>query len=461
MIPDHVVYRLFDNGIRQGAHYIDARVIGKDLVSISFENGKITDKECSKEYGASIRVFTRDGIGYSSISQISEDTFENGIKKALKIAQITRKEVPPFEVGCSVDTVDWAGNAHVAPEEVTETVCELVKGCAPPEPDENITHVLLCATSVTTQTVYTSEGGCVTSVVPRTLLTATSHLSTGGKMSFLLRESAGAARTLQELSHTIPALVESVYERAKTACAAEKAVPERPPADVVLGGNAAGMILHEAIGHSLEADAIVEGKSPFISDVERKIAGENVTVTDDPRVRAYFGSYPVDADGIWGEKKVLIDTGVLKKYLVDLESSLALGLPPNGCSRVGGFSGFPLPRSSNISIQGGGWKNEEILEESSGCIFIQTPSTALISPDMTTFFMESYDAYVLNKDSLHLIKNGIKVFFDTRSVLNKIGALGDTVTFYPTVCVKERQMVPVSVGAPVMRLSAVQYLCSG
>lgn len=460
MIPDHSIYRLFDKGLQDGAHYIDARIIRKDLLSISFENGKITDKECSKEYGASIRVFTRNGIGYSSLSQISEDTFEKGIKKALKIAQLCKKDMMLPRVGTTVDTVDWAG-IDINPEEVTATACEFVNQCEPPDPRDKTTHVLLCATSVTRQTVYTSEGTCINSVVPRTLLTATSHLSAEKKMSFLIREAAGAAQPLHRMCTTLPALAEAVHERAKIAVKSTKAVPDRPPAPVVLDSNAAGMILHEAIGHSLEADAVVEGKSPFISDVGKKIAGENVTIIDDPCEREFFGSYPVDADGILGEKKVLIHNGVLKTYLVDLESGSALGLPPNGCGRVGGFLGFPLPRSSNISIQKGDWKNEEILAESSGLIYIRTPSTAQISPDMTTFFMESYDAYVLNKDSMHIIKNGIKVFFDTRRVLNQIDALGDGITVHPTVCVKERQMVPVSVGAPCMRLSAVQYLSSG
>ncbi|MBU7016995.1 MAG: TldD/PmbA family protein [Theionarchaea archaeon] len=460
MISDEAISRLIDNGLIH-ALYVDMRIIHKDLVSVSFENGKNTGKECSKEYGASIRVFTKNGIGYSSVSQISEATLEEGIKKAVKIAQLTRKKVSSFTVGRNVKTLDWTHKLHPDPDEVISTVYEFVKSCDVPVIDADITEVLLCATSATHQAVYTSEGSCIKSVVPHTLLTSTSHLSSGKKMAFLIKESAGAAKMLHEIDNKIPDLIERVHEKVKTAYNAKKGILERSPADVVLDSNAAGMILHEAIGHSLEADAIVEGKSPFISDIERKVAPDIVTIIDDATTEEHFGSYPVDADGIMAEKKVLIRNGILKKYLVDLECSIDLGLPPNGCGRVGGFSGFPIPRSSNISIEGGNWNNEEILEESQGCIYIRTPSTAQISPDMTSFFIESYDAYILNKGSPDIIKNGIRVFFDTRSVLNKITALGDSVIFHPTVCVKERQMVPVSVGAPYMRLSNVQYLSSG
>ncbi len=461
MIPNNVILRLCEEGLTQGAHYIDARILRKDVFSVSFEGSTLLDREYSQECGASIRAFTRKGVGHCSIGRITEEEVRKGIERAVGLAQLSKKDISPFKIDKKVQKVDWTQSTHLENgEEVTTMLHGSLKSGEQPELSET-ENVLLCMMSETHQTFVNSEGRFIETVVPRTFVTATAHKFTEGKMSFLVRESLGATRGIHDVEDEIPDLVECLYDRVKTACRAEKGTPERSPADMVLDCSAAGMILHEAVGHALEADAILAGESPFISDVGKRIAPENITVSDDATVKGHFGSYPCDADGFFAEKKVLIENGILKNYLVDLECGLALGMDSNGSGRVGGFSGFPIPRSSNMCMQGGDWDNDEILEESSGCIYMKTPSSALISPDKTVFYMESYDAYVLDDGSAKLIRNGIKVFFDTRSIFNKVIALGDTVTHFPTACMKERQVVPVSVGAPVMKLSNVLYVCSG
>lgn len=454
------VYRCLERGLTQDVHYIDARIVRKDILSVSFGDYTFENMENSKECGASIRVFTKEGIGYCSVDCLSKEGVAEGIEKARKLAHLNRRHVPDFGVKRNVHTVDWTSMHSKNAQEVVTTLCELLESVEKPELSENMKNAFLCLILLTKQIFVNSEGSLVETMVPRTLITSTFYQSAGGTLHFLIKESIGST-TLLKIENEIPPLLEYVHERVKTARAAKKGTPVRSPSDIVFDCSAAGMILHEAVGHALEADAILEGASPFISDIGKKIAPENITVVDDATAKGEYGSYPYDADGYSAEKKVLIENGMLKNYLVDLECGLALGMDPNGSGRVGGFSGFPIPRSSNTYVQGGDWDNDEILEESHNCIYVKTPSAAQISPDKTNFFMESYDAYILDGDSAKLIKNGIKVFFDTRDLLNKITALGNTVKFFPTVCMKERQVVPVSVGAPVMKLADVLHLCSG
>ncbi len=455
------VSQCLEEGLTQNVQYIDARIVKKDILSVSFEDYTFNNVENSRECGASIRVFTKEGVGYCSVDSLSKEEVRKGIEKARKLAHLNRRDVPDVEIHKKVDRVDWTTSVRVEDaQDIVVQLHEVLTSVEKLELSEKMKNAFLCFILVTEQTFVNSEGRFIETVVPRTLVTSTFYQTAGGKLQFLIKESVGAT-TLVRIESEVPPLLEYVHERVKTALSAEKGTPGRSPSDMVVDCSAAGMILHEAVGHALEADAILAGESPFISDIGKRIAPENITVSDDATVKGEYGSYPYDADGFPAEKKVLIEHGILKNYLVDLECGLALGMDSNGSGRVGGFSGFPIPRSSNTYIQGGDWDNDEILEESSGCIYMRTPSAAQISPDKTNFFMESYDAYIVDAGSTSLIKNGIKVFFDTRDILRKITALGDTVKFFPTVCMKERQVVPVSVGAPVMKLADVLYLASG
>ncbi len=96
---------------------------------------------------------------------------------------------------------------------------------------------------------------------------------------------------------------------------------------VVLGPGWPGILLHEAVGHGLEADFNRKGVSAFSGRMGQKVASELCTVVDDGTIGSRRGSLNVDDEGQPTQRNVLIENGVLRGYLQDKLSSTLLGTP--------------------------------------------------------------------------------------------------------------------------------------
>src|SRR5206468_6886655 len=122
-----------------------------------------------------------------------------------------------------------------------------------------------------------------------------------------------------------------------------------------------GILLQEAIGHGLEADFIRKGTSLFAGKLGEKVASELVTVIDDGTVAGGRGSINVDDEGNPGERKVLIENGVLKGYLYDHLNAKLTGQRSTGSGRRQSFRHAPLPRMTNTYLAPGDQTPEEIV----------------------------------------------------------------------------------------------------
>jgi len=154
---------------------------------------------------------------------------------------------------------------------------------------------------------------------------------------------------------------------AKTAAARALAKLDAPKAragemPVVISSSAGGTLIHEAVGHSLEADLVQEGTSPaYQGKLGKRVAPENVTVIDDPTLPCARGSFGFDDEGVASRPTVLVQDGVLADYLYDRVSAFKEGRPSNGHGRRESFHCRPIPRMSNLYIAPGKDDPREIL----------------------------------------------------------------------------------------------------
>src|SRR5207245_1359299 len=137
-------------------------------------------------------------------------------------------------------------------------------------------------------------------------------------------------------------------EAARQAIATLGAIPAPAgPQTVVLAPGWSGILLHEAVGHGLEADFIRKGTSLFAGKLGEKVASELVTVIDDGTVAGGRGSLNVDDEGHPGERKVLIEKGVLKGYLYDHLNEKLTGQRSTGSGRRQSFRHAAMQRMTN------------------------------------------------------------------------------------------------------------------
>ena len=148
-----------------------------------------------------------------------------------------------------------------------------------------------------------------------------------------------------------------------------------PPAGelpVVLAAGASGVVIHETLGHALEADLVVNGSSRYRDAIGDAIASAELTVIDDPTLPGERGSLNVDDEGEPAERRVLVEAGTLRSFVQDRASAAALGSTVAGNGRRESYRHAPIPRMSNTYIDNGSHEPDELLDAMDRGIIAET-----------------------------------------------------------------------------------------
>jgi TldD protein len=233
----------------------------------------------------------------------------------------------------------------------------------------------------------------------------------------------------------------------------------RPPAGelpVALAAGASGILLHEAIGHGLEADFNRKGTSIYSTMLGKKIAPDFVTIVDNGQIDAERGALNVDDEGNETERTVLVENGVLRTYLHDQISADHYKLAPTGSGRRESFRHVPMPRMRCTYMENGPHSREEIIASIKG--------TGIIAETFTNGQVQigagDYTFYIKNG---WLVENGkiTAPIKDTNIIGNGPESL-ERVTMAADdgkldtggwTCGKSGQGVPVSQGLPTVLVS--------
>ncbi|MDZ7374679.1 MAG: TldD/PmbA family protein [candidate division KSB1 bacterium] len=229
-----------------------------------------------------------------------------------------------------------------------------------------------------------------------------------------------------------------------------------PPAGempVVLAPGESGTMVHEAVGHLLEADANRKKQSIFWDKMGKKVASEWVTIYDDPTLPRLRGSYQVDDEGTEPQKTLLIDRGRLCGYLTDLLSARILGIEANGHGRRQSYAHVPIPRMANTYLAPGVHDPEEI---------IATVRRGLYAVSYQGGQVEDTGKFTFSLRLAYLIENGritrpvrqATLIGSNIDVLQNIEMVGNDLRFgrQTATCGKEGQAVPVSDGTPTVKI---------
>ena len=221
---------------------------------------------------------------------------------------------------------------------------------------------------------------------------------------------------------------------------------------VVLAGTAGGTMVHEACGHSLEADIVLKDYSSFKGSLERQVASPLVTLVDDPTLFGLYGSYPFDDEGTPSRRSVLIKNGVLVSFLTDLLSSRQGYFPLTGNGRRSSFRHPPIPRMSNTFIMKGDGNPEEILSDVERGLLVMKMGGGEVNPTSGDFVFHVTEGYLVEKGKRsYPVRNAI-LTGNGPEVLRDIDAVGDDLHFESGVCGKSGQQVPVTDGQPTLRI---------
>ena len=226
---------------------------------------------------------------------------------------------------------------------------------------------------------------------------------------------------------------------------------------LVLAAGASGILLHEAIGHGMEADFNRKGVSIYADKLGQKIASDEVTIVDDGTVLNARGAINHDDEGVSGQRTTLVENGTLRSYMHDQISAKLMGATPTGNGRRQSFRHPPLPRMRATYMTAGQRDPEEIIGSVSRGIYASsfTNGSVMIGAGDFSFYIKT--GFLIEDGKLtqpikdtNIIGNGPEVLQQTDMVGNDFKMDDGN-----WVCGKDGQSVPVSLGMPTVRVESI------
>jgi TldD protein len=221
---------------------------------------------------------------------------------------------------------------------------------------------------------------------------------------------------------------------------------------VVLSSEAGGTMIHEAIGHGLEADLAQQGLSVYSKKIGEKVASSLITVVDDPTLPQKRGSYAFDDEGIASRRTLLVEDGILRGYLYDRLSALEDGVESSGNGRRESYQHKPIPRMSNTMILPGKMKPEEIIHSVEKGLFVKKMGGGQVNTVNGDFIFEVGEGYLIEKGKIGEPVRGATLIGNGPQVLKDIDMVGDDLGFGIGTCGKDGQGVPVADAQPTLRI---------
>lgn len=219
---------------------------------------------------------------------------------------------------------------------------------------------------------------------------------------------------------------------------------------VVLGNGLTGILLHEAIGHGLEGDAVRKKSSAFHSLLNENIASSGITVVDDGTIQNHRGSLNIDDEGVQTERTVLIENGKLCGFMMDRMNAKLAGVKSTGSGRRESFEFVPIPRMRNTFMLAGTYSFDEMISSVSKGIFAKTFSGGQVDVTSGKFVFSASEAYLIENGKITTPVKGAMLIGDGPTVLKSISMVGNDLELDSGVgtCGKAGQWVPVGIGMP-------------
>ena len=224
---------------------------------------------------------------------------------------------------------------------------------------------------------------------------------------------------------------------------------------VAIANGFGGVIFHEACGHSLEASCVGIGMSQMCGKMGQQVAGTKVTAIDDGTIVNGWGSCNIDDEGNPNQRRVLIENGILKSYMVDRLGSRRMGVPHTASARRQNYSFETTSRMNNTFIANGPDKNEDIIASIENGIYCAMMGGGSVNPFTGDFNFAAREAYLVKNGKITQPVRGAALIGNGGDVIQKIDMVGQDLDTAQGNCGASSGMVPTDVGQPLIRVSSI------
>jgi TldD protein len=445
---------ILEAALSQGGDFADIFMEYRHYQAVVMEEDIIKETSESIIQGIGIRVISGEKTGYAYTNDIS---YEKARQAALTAAAIASSPSPTRIKSLSSQEIKH----NFYPLKISPDKLELEKKVALVKEvysaclgfDRKIIKVKVALGDVVQSLVVAnSEGLYVAETRPMIRLSSLAIAEDKGKREIGFA-GAGGRIGYDYFAEIYPPRQlgeEAAQEALKLLEAVEPPAGEMP---VVLAAGHSGVLVHEAVGHLLEADYNRKKTSIFWNKLGQKVGSPLVRIIDDPTIPNFRGSYNVDDEGTQPKPVILIDRGVVAGYLQDRLSAKLMGLPLTGHGRRQDFTCFPLPRMSNTYIDRGEHSPEEIIKSVRKGIYAERFEGGQVEDSGKFTFTISSGRLIEEGRLTAPIKQATLIGMNI-DILQNITMVGSDLAFSPQIgtCSKEGQEVPVSDGCPTLKI---------
>jgi TldD protein len=441
--------------LSQGGDYADVYFEYLLTSSIAIDESMVKSASQGVSMGVGLRVISGERTGYAYSDDLSPEKIKKAARVAAHIANAPSK-IDKLDLNESV-----RHNLYPVLVAPTETAfadrVELVKRAdrAARAYDPHIFQVqAMYADNLRQVMVATSEGVLTLDRQPLARMSV-SALARNGSGVPQRGHAGGGGRV--ELSYFLNEKTPEHFAReaAREAIVMLDAV-EAPAGEmtVVLGPGWPGILLHEAVGHGLEADFNRKGVSAFSGRVGQKVASELCTVIDDGTIGGRRGSLNVDDEGNPTQKNVLIENGILRGYLQDKLSSRLLRSASTGSGRRESYAHIPMPRMTNTFMLAGETDPEEIIRSVPKGLYCANFGGGQVDITSGNFVFSASESYFIEDGKLTRPVRNATLIGNGPEALKFVSMVGNDLKLDEGigVCGKEGQSVPVGVGIPTIKI---------
>jgi len=421
------------------ANLVQLRGQKRVMTTCVVKNGFVEQFSHASLNGVGIRAFVDNkSWGFSSTNRFDSDNTKLTLKNAVKLAKISsklkkKKIILKPTKNANADISTWVKKPlqDFSVEEIAKIPLEACKGTK--EVGAKVVDAKATFISIEDDKYFlSSEGLHIHQNLTRVLL----FVNVLAKQNSLLcpaSENLGHAGGLELFDKTPPyALGKAVAEKAVRLLNA-KAAPSGK-FRVVVHPTLCATLLHEAIGHPLEADLAMAGGG-FGNQMGKKVSSELVTIYDDGQVQGGLGYLPYDDEGVESKRTYLIQNGRLKSFMHDRTSAALADVPPTGNAHAWDYSVEPLIRQTNIGIEGGDYSLEEMIENVKEGLFLEGTFSgqADVNADFTFGFQSA--RWIRNGELAEELR-GANVAGNAIEVFKTIDAVDKEVVLRPGACGK-------------------------
>ena len=221
---------------------------------------------------------------------------------------------------------------------------------------------------------------------------------------------------------------------------------------VVMSSEAGGTMIHEAVGHGLEADLVQQGLSVYARKLGEKVASELVTVVDDATLPHNNGSFTVDDEGVPAQRKVLIKDGILVGYMYDRLRAMKDGVESTGNGRRQSYAHIPIVRMTNTFIDKGKDNPEDIIKDTKKGIYVVKMGGGEVNTVTGDFVFEVMEGYMIENGEITYPIRGATLIGNGPKALKDVDAVGNDIGWAIGTCGKDGQGVPVTDAQPTIRI---------